>query len=81
MARRLGDGVAAAPGVRLAYPVQANAVFAVLPPAVIERLHERYHFYVWDEQASVVRWMCSWQTTSDDVDALLVALHEAMTGG
>ena len=29
MARRLGDAVAATPGVALAYPVQANAVFAV----------------------------------------------------
>ena len=78
MARRLGDAVAATPGVALAYPVQANAVFAVLPAAVIERLHERYHFYVWDEEAGVVRWMCSWQTTPADVDELVAALHEAM---
>ena len=34
MARRLGDAVAAVPGVALAYPVQANAVFAALPAAV-----------------------------------------------
>jgi threonine aldolase len=81
MARRLGDGVAAAPGVGLAHPVQANAVFAVLPPPVIERLHDQYHFYVWDEQASVVRWMCSWQTTPDDVDGLLTALREATSSG
>ena len=31
MARRLGDAVAAVPGVELAYPVEANAVFAALP--------------------------------------------------
>jgi threonine aldolase len=77
MARRLGDAVAAAPDVTLAYPVQANAVFAALPAAVIERLHERYHFYVWDEEAGVVRWMCSWQTTPADVDELVAALREA----
>ena len=80
MARRLGDAVAATPGVTLAYPVQANAVFAALPAAVIERLHERYHFYVWDEDAGVVRWMCSWQTSAEDVDALAGALREAMPG-
>ena len=78
MARRLGDAVAAVPGVRLAYPVEANAVFAALPAVVIERLHERYHFYVWDEAAGVVRWMCSWQTTPGDVDALVAALREVM---
>jgi len=81
MARRLADGVAAVPGVRLAYPVQANAVFAALPAVVIERLHERYHFYVWDDEAGVVRWMCSWQTSPDDVDALLGALREAVEAG
>ncbi len=81
MARRLGDAAAAVPGVRIAYPVQANAVFAALPRPVIERLHEQYHFYVWDEDAGVVRWMCSWQTTPDDVDALVGALREAVAAG
>lgn len=80
MARRLGDAVAAVPGVELAYPVQANAVFAAVPAAAIERLHERYHFYAWDEDAGVVRLMCAWQTTPDDVDALVAALREAMAG-
>jgi threonine aldolase len=80
MARRLGDAVAATPGVELAHPVQANAVFAALSAAAIERLHERYHFYVWDEEAGVVRWMCSWQTTAADVDQLVAALREATAG-
>jgi threonine aldolase len=81
MARRLGDAAAEVPGVRIAYPLQANAVFAALPRPVIERLHEQYHFYVWDEDAGVVRWMCSWQTTPDDVDALAGALREAVAAG
>ena len=80
MARRLGDAVGAVPGVELAYPVQANAVFAALPAAAIERLHEQYHFYVWDEEAGVVRWMCSWQTTPADVEELVAALGEATAG-
>ena len=80
MARRLGDAVAATPGAGLAYPVQANAVFATLPAAAIERLHEKYHFYVWDEEAGVVRLMCSWQTTPEDVDALAAALRDAVAG-
>lgn len=80
MARRLGDAVAAVPGVELAYPVEANAVFACLPAAAIERLHQRYHFYVWDDDAGVVRFMCSWQTTRDDVDGLADALREAVAG-
>lgn len=80
MARRLGDAVSAVPGVRLAYPVQANAVFASLPTAALDRLHERYHFYVWDETSGVVRLMCSWQTTPDDVDTLVAVLRDAVGG-
>jgi threonine aldolase len=80
MARRLGDIIDATPGAALAYPVQANAVFATLPAAATERLHETYHFYVWDEEAGVVRLMCSWQTTPDDVDELGAALRGAVAG-
>jgi len=66
--------------VKLAYPVQANAVFAALPAAAIRRLHERYHFYVWDEKAGVIRLMCSWQTTPADVDELVAELRMAVAG-
>ena len=77
MAQRLAAAAAEVPGVRVAYPVQANAVFVALPAAVTERLREDYRFYTWDEQAGVVRWMCSWQTTPEDVDRLTAALRVA----
>jgi threonine aldolase len=77
MAQRLAASAVEAPGVRLAYPVQANAVFVALPAAVTERLREDYRFYTWDEQTGVVRWMCSWQTTEEDVDAFVGALRVA----
>jgi len=75
---RLADGLRAIPGVRIAYPVEANAVFPALPRAVIDRLLERYRFYAWDESAGVVRFMCSWQTTPADVDDLIAAVREAV---
>jgi len=80
MARRLAEGVAGVAGVSLAHPVQANAVFAVVPAAVTSRLQERYHFYVWDEATGIVRWMCSWQTTARDVDEFVAAVAEAAAG-
>ena len=81
MARRLAAAAAEVPGVRVAYPVQANAVFVALPAAVTERLLEDYRFYTWDEKAGVGRWMCSWQTTSEDVDRLAAALRRAAVTG
>jgi threonine aldolase len=67
MARLLENEVRQIPGVRIVYPVEANGVFAQIPPAAIAKLQERYFFYVWNEEESVVRWMCSFDTTEDDV--------------
>jgi threonine aldolase len=78
MAQRLADGVRAVDGVRVLYPVQANAVFARLPHGVSERLQKRVRFYFWDEAAGDVRWMCSFDTTEADVDAFVAALEEEM---
>lgn len=55
------------PGVKIVYPVEANGVFAQIPHRAIARLQKRYFFYVWSEEESVVRWMCSFDTTEDDV--------------
>jgi threonine aldolase len=77
MAARLAEQVADVPGLEIAYPVQANAVFPALPAAVTKRLQERYHFYVWDEPTGVVRWMCSWQTRAADVETFAAAVREA----
>jgi threonine aldolase len=73
MARRLADG-ARAKGIRITQRVDANEVFAVLPPDKIAPLQERFHFYVWDEPTNVVRWVTSWDTTEEDVDALVAAV-------
>ena len=77
MARRLADGLAGVPGVRITRPVQANAVFALLPPDAVGPLQERFGFYVWDERTGEVRWMCSWDTTEADVDELIEAVRSA----
>jgi threonine aldolase len=74
MAQRLAAGIAGIPGVTLAYPVDANGVFVQLPPAAIAPLQAERHFYVWDASASVVRWMCSFDTTEDDVDTFVAAV-------
>jgi threonine aldolase len=77
MAARLARAVAGVPGVEITHPVQANGVFAVLPAGVTERLQRDWRFYVWDEHAGEVRWLCSWDTTEQDVDAFAAAVREA----
>ena len=78
MARRLEGRVREIAGVTVVRPVQANAVFAILPPDVTTRLQERFRFYTWDQATGEVRWMCAWDTTEDDVDAFATAIAEEM---
>jgi len=67
MAQLLEKEVSKIPGVEIMYKVEANGVFARIPRRAIARLQKRYFFYVWNEEESIVRWMCSFDTTEDDV--------------
>ncbi len=53
--------------IELAYPVQANGVFPILPAHAIEPLMRERRFYMWDADKNVARWMTSWDTTEADV--------------
>jgi threonine aldolase len=79
MARRLEAAVRDIDGVSLMRPVQANAVFAMLPKEVSERLQKTYRFYFWDEHTGEVRWMAAFDTTEADIDAFAAAIAEEMS--
>ena len=82
MAKRLEAGLRRVDGIRILYPVQANAVFAELPPAVAARAAARVPFHVWDTAYSAtgveVRLVTSFDTTDDDVDGLAAVLAEEL---
>jgi threonine aldolase len=80
MAARLAQAAGSIAGVTLTRPVQANAVFALLPRAATDALLEEFDFYVWDEETGEVRWMCSWDTTPEDVDQFAAAVSAAISG-
>ena len=67
MAALLKKEIGRIPQVKVVYPVEANGVFAQVPRQTIAKLQKRYFFYVWNEEQSVVRWMCSFDTTEGDV--------------
>jgi threonine aldolase len=80
MAQRLRAGVEAGiadgsiRGVSFTQQTQANGVFATLPAGVADRLRESFRFYDWDAANNEVRWMCSFDTTADDIDAFVAAI-------
>lgn len=57
---------------------QANAVFPILPREVTAKIQEDFRFYIWDQTTGQVRWMCSWDTTEEDVEGLLASLRRAL---
>jgi threonine aldolase len=78
MARTLAAALADIPRVRITQAVESNAVFAVLPRDAVARVQERFFFYVWNEQTSEVRLMCSFDTTEGDVRELAEVIREAV---
>ncbi len=87
MAIALGEGLAAVPGVRLGWQVQANEVFALLPAQAWQRLEAAgYPLRDWSVTAlpggmalmpgeRLIRLVCSFATTQSDVAALIAVAH------
>lgn len=69
MARRLADAITARGRLRLAHPVEANAVFVQMDDATLERLRTEGWFAHRFLDGSV-RLMCSWATTPEAVEEL-----------
>lgn len=84
MAARLRAGLEAVdraedrPGVGLPFPTQSNVVFAALPDRAKARARERFHFYDWPGSDELVRLMCAFDTTPEDVDALVRTIGDAI---
>jgi threonine aldolase len=78
MAARLAAALGDHPGLTISRPVETNAVFAILPAEVTVALQREFPFYVWDERAGEVRWMCSWDTAEEDVDEFAAAVTRAL---
>jgi threonine aldolase len=75
MARRLEAGLRALP-ISVAYSVDSNSVFAKIPDPLVKAMRAHgWKFYThvggWQE----ARLMCSWDTTTEDVDAFLADLR------
>ncbi len=73
--RRLGE----IPGVKFLSRRQANSVFLDLPPHALATMRTRgWRFYTFIG-ASGARFMCSWDTSEADIDALVHDLRDVLT--
>jgi threonine aldolase len=86
-ADRLGSGLKAIPGVRLAWPRQVNEVFAIAPRSVLGPVLEAgARLYEWTSRAvapslapredeTFFRLVCSFETTDAEVDQFLAIVR------
>ena len=67
------------PQVNITHPVESNAIFAIIPRHICDKLLERHLFYIWDEEIFQVRWMCSFSTTKEDIEIFVSDLKNCIT--
>lgn len=81
MAERLEAELRKMPNVQILLPRQANSVFVQLPQPVIEEMHRRgWRFYNFIGQGGC-RFMCSWDTSEQDVSEFVADLKAAINKG
>jgi threonine aldolase len=80
MAQLLASKVREIAGVEIVHPVEANAVFARLPPECIPGLQAQYFFHPMDMKEGIVRWMPAFDTTEGDVVGFVAAIEKAVSG-
>ncbi len=68
MAKYLESELKGIKNVVISRPVETNVVFAAIPADLCNKLMKKHYFYVWDEETGEVRWMCSFNTTREDID-------------
>jgi threonine aldolase len=66
------------PQIRFTQKIESNQLFLIMPAEAAKRLMEKYFFYYWNEEASEVRFVTSWDTTDEDIHQLELALKEVL---
>lgn len=78
MATKLAGLISPLPGIRLLFPVEANAVFADIPPAAQTAVRAKgWRFYTFLGETGC-RLMCAWDTAADTVERFAHDLAEAV---
>ena len=71
MARLFAERLQPFSQIKITQPVDTNAVFAIIPKEWNEPLQVVFPFYVWDESANEVRWMCSFDLQPEYIDLFI----------
>lgn len=76
MAKKLEQEVRKIPAITITQSVDSNGIWALVPKAVIPQLQAACFFWMWDEERGEVRWMCSFDTTEEDIISFVTLLRK-----
>ena len=74
VAARIAGGIDAVPGLRVVAPVEVNELFLELPAAAMDAL-EREGFQFYRRSPTLARFVCRFDTSEAEADALIAALR------
>jgi len=76
LAKRFENEIAGISWLKIAYPVQTNAMFANMPKENYLKLQEHINFYYWNERRQEARFMFSFDNTDAEVTALVKLIKD-----
>lgn len=75
-AHALAESLSEFEEIRLAHPIQSNALFVHLPKEWIAPLRKKYFFYIWSSSENLCRWMISFDWTQEMSQQLIHEIRE-----
>jgi len=78
MAQLLAQEIQNITQIKITQKVETNSIFAIVDPKYIPLLQKDFPFYIWNDQKSEVRWMCSFDTTEEDVYNFVKAIKKTI---
>ena len=73
-AQKIAAIIAKTPGCTLSFPVQTNQIFFTVPAKHLSVIQENIQCYVWDNDKNEIRFVTSWNTSDEDVEAVRALL-------
>ena len=74
MAKQLEAALRGVPQIKVAYPVDTNGVFVLMPLDLSQGLRDRGWRISTHVTPDNIRLMCSWDTTPEDIEAIVADL-------
>lgn len=79
LAKLFEKEIIAIPSVKIAHPVQTNAVFLNMPKPLYQQMQKLATFYWWNEQQNEARFIFSFNNTAEEVRLFARKLRELAT--